>query len=410
MLEVIAALAAFTLIIVMVRLGKDLGLAIFAGSLALLVLLTPASIPSTLVATLLNTRTVYLIVISFAIALFAEVYEVTGLVNEMGLGLARALRSPLLAVMLVPAIVALLPVAGGALMSAPMISGVGKAAGLSAGEMVFANVWFRHIVFLSYPLNQVMIITSAMTGVNVITLAGVQAPILCFSALIGYLLVRKRHLSNGLESVSRASIPLRYSLSPLVIAVLLALTLRYIMGPFGMPVGVALAIPLAIMASWRLRKRDLGSTLLKALRGRRVWTITFTAYAIMLLQHSMVSTGASSALAKLLSLVPAPTEVLYVMVPAVIAVLTGSTLSGVVLSIPMLPPLPNAVVAASLVYVSALTAYIGSPTHLCLIYTTKYFGEGSMKSSYKYLLVSIFSTLLFAYLYLTLVVQRFLLG
>ena len=112
-------------------------------------------------------------------------------------------------------------------------------------------------------------------------------------------------------------------------------------------------------------------------------------------------------MAKLLSLVPAPTEVLYVMVPAVIAVLTGSTLSGVVLSIPMLPPLPNAVVAASLVYVSALTAYIGSPTHLCLIYTAKYFGERSMRSSYKHLLIAILSTLLFAYLYLTSIVQRF---
>jgi len=408
-LEVIAALAAFVLVIVMVRLGKDLGLAIFAGSLILLALLTPKSIPSVLTATLLNNRTVYLITISFTIALFAEVYEVTGLVNEMGLGLARALRSPLLAVMLVPAIVALLPVAGGALMSAPMIGGIGKAAGLGVGEMVFANVWFRHIVFLSYPLNQVMIITSAMTGVNVTTLAGIQAPILGFSALVGYLLIRKRRSGTGLESVSKASIPLRYSLSPLAIAVMLALTLRYLIGPFGMPVGVALAIPPAIIASWRVRRGDPGSIMFRALRGRRVWTITFTAYAIMLLQHSMVSTGASSALAKLLSLVPAPTEVLYVMVPAVIAVLTGSTLSGVVLSIPMLPPLPNAVVAASLVYVSALTAYIGSPTHLCLIYTAKYFGEGSMRSSYKYLLISIFSTLLFAYLYLTLV-QRCLLG
>ncbi len=410
MLEVIAALAAFTLIIVMVRLGRDLGLAIFAGSLVLLASLAPASIPDTLVATLLNMRTVYLIVISFAIALFAEVYEVTGLVNEMGLGLAKALRNPLLAVMLVPAIVALLPVAGGALMSAPMVGGIGNAAGLSVGEMVFANVWFRHIIFLTYPLSQVMIVTSAVTGVSVTTLAGIQAPILGFTVLIGYLLIRGRHSGTGLEGLPEASIPLRYSLSPLIIAVLLALTLRYLLGPFGMPLGVALAIPLAIIASWRLGKHDLGPTLLKALRGRRVWTITFTAYTIMLLQHSMVSTGASSALAKLLSLVPAPTEVLYVMVPAVIAVLTGSTLSGVVLSIPMLPPLPNAVVAASLVYVSALTAYIGSPTHLCLIYTAKYFGERSMRSSYKYLLIAILSTLLFAYLYLTSIVQRFPLG
>ncbi len=404
-----AALAAFALIIVIVRLGKDLGLAIFAGSLVLLAVLAPVSIPGTLAATLLDTKTVYLIVISFAIALFAEVYEVTGLVNEMGLGLARALRSPLLAVMLVPAIVGLLPVAGGALMSAPMIEGIGKAAGLSVGEMVFTNVWFRHIIFFSYPLSQVMIVTSTMTGVSVTTLAGIQAPILGFSVFVGYLLVRREHSGPGLEGVPEASIPLRYSLSPLVIAVLLALILRYLIGPFGMPVGVALAIPLAIIASGN-RGEGLGSTVLKALRGRRVWTITFTAYAIMLLQHSMMFAGASSALAKLLSLVPAPTEVLYVMVPAVIAVLTGSTLSGVVLSVPMLPPLPNAVVAASLVYVSALVAYIGSPTHLCLIYTAKYFGEGSMKSSYKYLLISIPSTLLFAYLYLTLVVQRFLPG
>ncbi len=409
MLEVVAAFAAFALIIAIVRLGKDLGLAIFAGSLILLAVLAPISIPSTLIATLLNTRTVYLIAISFTIALFAEVYEVTGLVNEMGLGLARALRSPLLAVMLVPAIVALLPVAGGALMSAPMIGGIGKAAGLSAGEMVFANVWFRHIVFLSYPLSQVMIVTSAMMGISVVTLAGVQAPILGFSVLAGYLLIGKKHSGRSLENVPEASIPLRYSLSPLVIAVLLALTLRYLIGPFGMPAGVALAIPLTIIAS-RKRIGGLGSTVLKALRRRRVWAITFTAYAIMLLQRSMVLTGASSALARLLSLVPAPTEVLYVVVPAVIAVLTGSTLSGVVLSVPMLPPLPNAVVAASLVYVSALIAYIGSPTHLCLIYTAKYFGGGSMRSSYKYLLASILSTLLFAYLYLTLVAQQFLLG
>jgi len=410
----VATIASFAAIIVLVKVGADLGLSLFAGALMLSVLLATPKTPAMLLSTLTDVRTLYLMLMSFSVSLFAVVYEASGVVKELGVGLAKALRSPAAAIMLVPAIVGLLPVAGGALMSAPIVGGVGGPAGLGPAELVFANVWFRHILFLSYPLSQVMIATSAMTGEPVDAIAGIQAPILAFAAIVGYLMIRGKLRGAGSAAGLKGlevRVPLRYSLTPLALAVALALTLRYVVGLFGMPAGVLASIP-AILAA--MRRSGLGGSVTgvlgRSLRSGRVWGITATAYAIMFLQHAMVGSGASRAIATAISSVRAPPELLCIAIPATIAFLTSSPLSSVVLTIPMIPGVSSNPSLVSLVYVSALITYIGSPTHLCLVYTSKYFGPDSMAKSYRYLVPATVVTLAFAIAYLTLTPVGRLLG
>ncbi len=403
----LVTVASFAAIIVLVKVGADLGLSLFAGALMLSVLLATPKTPAILASTISDVRTLYLMLMSFSVSLFAVIYEASGVVRELGAGLARALRSPAAAIMLVPAIVGLLPVAGGALMSAPIIRGVGGSAGLNAAELIFANVWFRHILFLIYPLSQVMIATSAMTGEPIELIAAIQAPILAFAIIIGYLMIRdglRRGCPHAHVGGLEVRVPLKYSLTPLVVAVPLALTLRYALGLFGTPLGVLASVPVILAA---MRKAGLGGNateiLWRGLRSGRVWGITATAYAIMFLQHATVGSGASRAIAAALSSVRAPSALLCVAIPATIAFLTSSPLSSVVLTLPMIPSASSNPSLVSLVYVSALITYIGSPTHLCLVYTSKYFGPESLTKSYRYLVPATVATLAFAIAYLMLI-------
>ncbi len=390
----LASIAPFAVIIALVRLRVDLGLAVLAGALLMTALLNPFKILELLIITVTDWRTLYLISMSFTVSMLAELYGVTGLIKDLGLGIARALGRTSLALMIVPAMVALLPVAGGALMSAPIVEGVGSTAGLGTALMVFTNLWFRHIVFLSYPLSQMMITASAMTGVPIDRIAAYQSPILAFAVLIGYLIIRRGVRGGGSAEVPKPLKPLKITLTPLVVAVALALTLREVLGPFGMPLGVLLgSITISALSG------NPVNSLRKALTSKSVWGITLTAYAIMLLQHSTVVSGASRIIAEALAGTHAPAEALYICVPAAIAVLTGSPLSGVVLSISMLPSAASSLSTLSLMYASALLTYIPSPTHLCLIYTAKYFRVKRFSGVYALLITAIALTLTFAALY-----------
>jgi len=60
-----------------------------------------------------------------------------------------------------PAVIGLLPVAGGALMSAPMVESEAEKVQLDSSLKAYVNIWFRHTIFPVYPMAQILILASA---------------------------------------------------------------------------------------------------------------------------------------------------------------------------------------------------------------------------------------------------------
>lgn len=383
-------MVAFAVVVALLRLRAHISVALLAGSAVLLIASGPAAALDSLEATITDPRTWFLVSMSYAVAVFADLYDRTGLAKELGEALAGKLRSPLLALVLTPAVLGLIPVAGGALMSAPLVAVIGAAVGLGTAVMVFANVWFRHTIFLVYPLSNVLITTAALTGYGVGELAARQAPVAVFMIGVGAIILwphlRGAALPRNDASVWRA-------LAPLITALGAAIVLRYGVTYLAMPLGVA-AGSVLLAALTRASAESIASSL----AGRRALGLAAAGFSIMLFQKVMMFSGASAAIASAASSSGLPITVLEVALPAVIGTLTGSPLTGIVTSIPILAPITHlAIRDVSLIYVSSIVSYIGSPAHLCLVYTAQYFGE-PITTQYRYMIPAIASTMAFAVL------------
>ncbi|MGC9122409.1 MAG: DUF401 family protein, partial [Thermogladius sp.] len=93
--------------------------------------------------------------------------------------------SPRLAGVSIPAVIGLLPMPGGAYVSATLVNDVYERADLNPEEKTFLNFWFRHIWTTVWPLYQGVIIASYITGMDVREISLNNIPITLASVASG---------------------------------------------------------------------------------------------------------------------------------------------------------------------------------------------------------------------------------
>ncbi|MFW6005915.1 MAG: DUF401 family protein, partial [Candidatus Bipolaricaulota bacterium] len=103
--------------------------------------------------------------------------EMENLVRNMRIG-----KRPFLGAS--PALLGMLPMPGGALLSAPMVESSGGE--LAGSTKAVINVWFRHILFMIYPLAPALIASAKIANLNVYDTIPYLAPFFLVSVLIGY--------------------------------------------------------------------------------------------------------------------------------------------------------------------------------------------------------------------------------
>ncbi|MCS7364826.1 MAG: DUF401 family protein [archaeon GB-1867-035] len=396
MINLLIVVSVIVMIILLIKKGVEIGITLLIAAICLSLLLSPQYFIDILYETVISTRTWFLILMSTSIAILAELYRLTGLIEDMGIGLARALRSSKIAVMLTPAIIGLLPVAGGALMSAPIVGALSESLNFTAELSIYANVWFRHTIFMFYPLSQLLITTSTITGLPIELLALKQLPIAIFMIIIGYLIAFRNSKHKMSITLNEAETPLKISAIPLVTALILAVSFRFIIGDFGMLIGVTVGMLALIYVS-----KASSQIILKSVNNRRVRGIALAAFSIMYLQKSFLISGASKVITEVLTSNTIPIILLEYTLPGFLSLITGSPLTGVVLTLPIMESLTALTPTdVSAIYVSSYLYYLGSPVHLCFVYTAQYF-DCSIYKSYKYMVPSIVSSLLFTYLLFT---------
>jgi integral membrane protein (TIGR00529 family) len=83
-----------------------------------------------------------------------------------------------------PALVGMLPMPGGALLSAPLVEKAGE--GMSQGKKAGLNVWFRHVLYLVYPLAPALIVSIKLANLDIYQILPYLASFLVFSLALGY--------------------------------------------------------------------------------------------------------------------------------------------------------------------------------------------------------------------------------
>ena len=378
----------------------NLGLALNATAIVLALLaISWHEIPPLVFTTSTNLLTVSVVLATFGIMWLSQLYKDTGSVNRLSESLSRILKSPKIVLSILPAIIGFLPVAGGALMSAPLVETEGDKLGLKAEKKAYVNLWFRHTIFPVYPISQVLILTALLAGTTVSALILRQIPVVAVMIAVGYF-IGFRKIRNPNRAAMRSTGTLNGDIrafvtifSPILITIAVAVGLEVLapeLAKLGFDVLVAAFVGVAALAFIAKAKlRDLA----KPLRSGGIYGIAFAAYGAFLLGNVVRATSISSLFEDLALSGSVDQTALLVVTPAVLGAVTASALGGVSISMPLLAGIftlsPK---TASLIYMSAYLGYVISPTHLCLAFTVDYF-ECSLKKAYRYVIPSFLLTL-----------------
>jgi hypothetical protein len=333
-----------------------------------------------LLETCTEQTTLSLVFASFFIIVMSVLYKETGLVDDLTRSLGAFIKNSKAIVSVLPAVIGLMPVAGGALMSAPIVDAEADKLGLDESKKTFVNIWFRHVIIPVYPVTQFIILTAALTQTSIDSLIIRQVLVVIVMIAAGYFIglrkTQKQKTSNTKTEKTKANLKLLLiSFLPIIITVVLTAALN---------VDIAVATLAGVITILAITKTK-ATVFQKTLKNRAVWEVTLAAFGALLLKNVTVASGASEIIGNTLANTNMDPIILLSIVPAALAFLIGSTPGAIALSVPILAQTVAFVPkTASLLYISSYMGYMIAPTHLCLVFTAQYF-KSSMNKSFKYL-------------------------
>ncbi len=379
----LALLASIAGILILLRLKLHPGLAIFVGSLIIsLLVLPPHSVPGLMMRTLLNHQTLKLLAIVASALTLSRLMEVKGLLTSLAATMERI--GPRLAMHLVPAVIGLVPMPAGALVSAAALRDLAKRMGLTPERVTFINYWFRHIWEYSLPVYPAIITTSVILSVQlssmVITLLPMTALAIALGTISSYRMLK---LNKSRETKERMSKNIAYNLLRASWPILLVVALVLL----GLDAVIAFPLALALLAC---QQRAKWPKLKKALKYGLDPKILFLLYAIMLYKATIEGSGAAYTLFSDMQNIGLPALTVLAALPFLMGFATGIGMGFVGISLPLLVPFLTLgselnSYALLLAYTSGYVGVLLSPVHLCLILSAEYF-KASLAKVYKYIL------------------------
>jgi len=343
----------------------SLWIGMFSAALLLGVFTLPPVDVLGAVAGVLSDPSVMLLALAVTIIpLVGAVLERTGRMDTLVANMRIGRRA---FVALSPAILGMLPMPGGALLSSPMVE---RAGGAPADVRAAVNVWFRHALLLIYPLSPSLIAAAKLAGLEVWDVIPFQLPAFALTCLLGYIFLLRLY-SGKLAYTSAFS--LRGLLVPLGI-LLIAPALDFVLksvAPLPVPelataIGVSVSLALGI---WGM----LGPRQLIALaRKARPWRFGLIIVGMFAYLAVFKSSGAPEALAEL----PLTPHLLSVGVGLLLGLATGREQAPASIVVPVflasfgtLSPWGFAVM-----YFSIYIGFVMSPVHPCVTVSAEYAG------------------------------------
>ncbi len=369
-ISIIALVLSFSVIIALVANKKNFGVAMILGAIILGLLSNPEKLLQTFYETITDWRVDTLVIIVILIKIFAVVLEETGQISLVIENLKRVIpERGMLAI--IPFIFGLLPVPGGALLSAPMVDSEGRRLGVSNEGKTFLNLWFRHIGFLIFPLATALVVMSQISGININRLIVMQTPIFVVSVIVGSFYVIKLSKKREKEEIVKKKgviLETLINFAPLLVTIVLTMTLSLFIN---LNISFLISLPSGIILSLIIYK---GRNKVQFVKKGFSASIGLAVFGIMLYKNVANVSGVAEIVAKYLQHTSMPAMVIIPVLSFSIGVLTAHNMAAIALAYPMLYPIiGNDIRLVSLLYISSFMGYLISPLHLCVVVSYEYF-------------------------------------
>jgi len=389
-ITIVGVATAFAAIILLIRISKNFGIAILCGAIiaALFSLetLSPDKIGLAILNAIISWKTIGLAIIVTLVSIIAYSMKETGLTDKLVNNIRGAFpNGGVLAIL--PAIFGLMPIPGGARISAPMIEDEGKKLGVSNDKMNYLNLWFRHPWPLVFPLTPSIVLAATLSNIELNSLLLIQVPIFIVFILIGYLMLRifvkKKTHKKGYFNLKETLL----ALSPILLSLVIFFTFNS-----GLKVETYLSMCIALLFATLLIffiSRDY-KNIPGMLRKGLSLNLALSIFGIMIFRNIIVVSKSLESFSPLLQNSSFHPFLILTIVPLVLGVIIGNNLLAIGLNFILVSSILASnlyVPVVSVLYVSSFIGYLISPLHLCTIVSSEYFKTGLIEL-YKYLIPS----------------------
>ncbi len=378
----LSLLISIAAILILLGLRVHPGFAIFAGSIIVSILVLPLpSIPPLMLQSLVDYQTLRLLVIVASALTLSSLMEERGLLAKLATTMEGI--GSRVAVHLIPAVIGLIPMPAGALVSATAVRDLVRRTGLTPEQSTFINYWFRHIWEFSVPVYPALIVISVILSLPLFSVVKILSPMTAVTVVSGlvvsYGILRKTPKVEKRKTSGNIVLNLLKAAWPILLLVPSIL--------LGLDAIIAFPLVLVLLIG---QQRARWPELKKALKYGLNPKILFLLYAIMLYKATIENSGAAEVFVTDAQAIGLPSLLILVVLPLLMGLATGYSPAFAGVALPLLVPYiakGSSIDGAALLvaYVSGMMGVLLSPLHLCLILSTEYF-KANLARVYRYVL------------------------
>lgn len=376
MREILAVLIGFSLIPILTKKKVQTFISIMAAALVmgLLAGLSIDSWISVLKSTLLDFKKIQQYLTVVEIGALGVVLKKYNFIDKIIHALNKVVSNKKISIMLIPALIGLLAVPGGAIMSAPFVDKLGEEIGIDKSKRAVINLIFRHISMQIMPYsNGLLMMALLLPQVNVYTVIAFNLIFVVIYCVIGYFMyinniptaLEENVVENrGSGNFTADLIELLKYTSPIYFAVLLNIIFKV---PFY--IGVLFNFLLVYLMN---PTKTFISDVISGVNFR----VFLTMVGVYLIQGTIGQLSDFNSM--LVSLLQNQSTLIIsiIGIAAIFGLSTGYQPTSLGVILPVLATLPLSVTRMAalghIVYVWSFVGYFFSPLHLCQLFTIEY--------------------------------------
>ncbi|MCF8032066.1 MAG: DUF401 family protein [Desulfarculaceae bacterium] len=401
----VKVLVVFALVVSASRFKINLGVCLASGGLLLGLWMGLGPVATVTNAAKAVTSPVSLrlaLAVAFMLVL-SHLMKESGQLERIVASFGKLVSSPRATAAVMPAIIGLLPMPGGALFSAPMVEATCPApedgpARVRAALLTTVNYWFRHHGEYWWPMYPGFILAVSLLGVNTLAFMLVMMPMAMVHLASGvwFLLRRLPKPAKEDHRVVGSVTEFLVECAPILVMITVVVLITALEGLWSSdgppwPEGAPLICGLtgALIAAAVANRTPLLKVL--AMFGRReVLGLLGLVVGIMVFQGLMKSSGAVASIQVELKHYGIPALAMVALLPFISGLVTGIAVGYVAASLPVVVPLISHMTGMEylahgmLAFTAGFFGMMLSPLHLCFLLSRDYF-KCTLTACYPYL-------------------------
>ncbi len=389
LMEIIKLIIPIIILLVLLLLKVELSISILTGGIILSLIfgLSVSEILKLTLSAAIAPDTLQLLTIIFMVLLLGRILKAKESLKIFVEATERILKKKSLIISFSPALIGLLPMPGGALVSAPILNETLENDSVSPELKTYINFWFRHIWEYIWPLYPGLILTVGIFKVDFVSLFKHQFYFTILAIIIGgfFMKIYLPELKNNKITPQPFWKNILQFVSGLwEILLIIAIVMIF-------KIKVYISITIVVLFSFIILRKTLKEKI-KILKTSIKPSILLTIIAVMIFKSYILHSDVILITKKLIMGAGSYKFLIMFFVPFIIGFLTGVNSAFAGISFPLFISIVGThnpdMWKIMYLYVSGFSGVLLSPVHFCFVLSAQYF-KAKIKDVYKYLLPSV---------------------